>query len=155
MAGYWRDEEATELTIRDGWLATGDLGTLDDDGYLTIVGRKKWMLKRGGENVSPDEVEAALIRHGAISEVVVVGVPDDVMGERVAAIVVIQPGATLSPDELRAWALGHLAAFKVPDLYVVTARALPKNGVGKIDVARLKSDAREGRIAWVDVRQGA
>lgn len=155
MVGYWRNEEATAAVLRDGWLATGDLGRLDDDGYLTIVGRAKWMLKRGGENVFPDEVEAVLIRHDAVNEVMVVGVPDEVMGERVAAVVALRPGADLDAAALRAWSLERLAAFKVPDLYVLQPDELPKNAVGKIDAARLKRDAAQGAIAWTDVRRPA
>jgi acyl-CoA synthetase (AMP-forming)/AMP-acid ligase II len=155
MAGYWRNQAATEAVLRDGWLATGDLGRVDADGYLTIVGRKKWMLKRGGENVFPDEVETALMRHPGVHEVIVVGVPDDVMGERIAAVVSTHPDAeSLAAAELREFALGILAPFKVPELYSIRSAELPKNAVGKVDAARLKSGAADGTIAWTDLRRG-
>ncbi len=135
MIGYWNNPEATAAALTDGWLRTGDLGYLDD-GYLFIVGRKKHMVKRGGENVFPNEVEAVLSRIPEIKEVAVVAVPDDVMGERVGAMVVPQPGATVSPAEVLAACQDDLAPFKIPEYVAILDHDLPKNAANKVD-ARL------------------
>ncbi|HVW46649.1 MAG TPA: AMP-binding protein [Solirubrobacterales bacterium] len=154
MSGYLDNPEATAAALRDGWLHTGDLGTRDADGFLAIVGRKKHMLKRGGENVFPDEVEAALIRHPSVREAIVVGVPDEVMGERVGAIVASQAEAVVEPGELVSACAGLLADFKVPEYVSVVDGELPKNAVGKVDARRLHEAAREGTIDWIDLRRG-
>ena len=101
IPGYWNDPEATAAAIdADGWLATGDVGYLDDDGYLFLVDRKKELIIRGGYNVYPREVEEALYAHPDVLEAAVVGVPDETLGEEVAALVVRRPGAAVSADEL-------------------------------------------------------
>src|SRR6202012_2233337 len=107
------------------------------EGYMWIVGRKKHMLKRGGENVFPDEVEAALIKHAAVREAIVVGVPDEVMGERVGAIVAAQPGTDPDPAEVVASCRELLADFKPPEFVEIRAGELPKNSVGKVDARHL------------------
>jgi long-chain acyl-CoA synthetase len=154
MSGYLDNPEASAATLRDGWLYTGDLGTRDAEGYMWIVGRKKHMLKRGGENVFPDEVEAALIKHAAVREAIVVGVPDEVMGERVGAIVAAQPGTDPDPAEVVASCRELLADFKLPEFVEIRAGELPKNSVGKVDARHLHEDAREGRVTWTDLRRG-
>jgi long-chain acyl-CoA synthetase len=131
MKGYWRRPEATAEAIRDGWLRTGDLGTLDEDGDLRIVDRLKELIIRGGYNVYPREVEEALYQHPDIVEAAVIGVPDPTYGEEVAAAIVLRDGATLSTDELRTWAKERLSAYKVPHLVQVLP-ALPKGPSGKI-----------------------
>ncbi|GAA1928614.1 long-chain fatty acid--CoA ligase [Nocardioides lentus] len=140
MKGYWNRPEATAETIRDGWLRTGDLGTLDSDGDLRIVDRLKDMIIRGGYNVYPREVEEVLHTHPDVVEAAVVGVPDPRYGEEVAAAVVLRPGATLDAEELRRWAKERLSAYKVPHLVQVLP-ALPKGPSGKILKRALDRDA--------------
>ncbi len=132
IPGYWNDPEATAESLdADGWLSTGDLGRVDDDGYLFLVDRKKEMIVRGGYNVYPREVEEALYAHPAVLEAAVVGVPDDALGEEVAALVVLRPGARVAEDELRTWARERVAAYKYPRRIAVVD-ALPKGPTGKI-----------------------
>jgi long-chain acyl-CoA synthetase len=123
----------------DGWLATGDLGRLDADGYLFLEGRSKELIVRGGYNVHPREVEEALHAHPDVVEAVVVGVPDARLGEEVAAAVVVRPGGGATPDALADWARARVAAYKVPRLILV-ADALPHGPTGKVlrsEVAQL------------------
>ena len=130
--GYWRDPEATADAIDDdGWFATGDLVRVDDEGYFYVVGRKKEMYISGGENVYPAEVEAALYEHPAVSEVAVIGVPDERWGESGAAFVVVADGHDVSEDALLDHARAHLARYKVPR-HVRFLDALPKGHSGKI-----------------------
>ena len=135
MAGYWRHPEATAEVVRDGWFRTGDLARIDDDGCVFIVDRKKDMILRGGCNVYPREVEEALYEHPAVAEVAVVGIPDDVQGQEVAAFVVLTAEAT--PDgerlvpELRSWVRERVSSYKRPRLYRVVD-ALPQGPTGKV-----------------------
>ena len=131
MRGYWHASEATALTLRDGWLHTGDIGTLDADGYLTIRDRVKDMIVSGGENVYPRAIEEVLIRHPAVAEVAVIGVPDTRWGEAVKAIVVPRAGAAPSGDELIAHCRESLGGFEVPRS-VEFLDALPRNAAGKV-----------------------
>lgn len=138
ILGYLDDPEKTAAAFDGGWFHSGDLGMLDDDGYLTVVDRIKDMIKSGGENVASREVEEALYEHDAVAEVAVVGVPHPVWIEAVVAIAVPRAGATLAPEELIAHARERLAPFKVPKA-VAVVEALPKNPSGKL----LKRDLRE------------
>ncbi|MGH2829888.1 MAG: acyl-CoA synthetase [Actinomycetota bacterium] len=138
MKGYWNLPEETAAALRDGWLRTGDVGRVDDEGYITIVDRVKDMYISGGENVYPAEVEHALAAHPSIAEAAVVGVPDARWGEAGLAIVVLRPGATATPEDVRAFCLEHLAKFKVPRDVVFTA-SLPRNATGKL----LKTELRD------------
>ena len=132
IPGYWNDEAATREAIdADGWLATGDMGYLDDDGYLFLVDRKKELIIRGGYNVYPREVEEALYAHPDVLEVAVVGVPHESLGEDVAALVVSRPGATPTQEALQAWAKERVAAYKYPRR-IVFVDDLPKGPTGKI-----------------------
>jgi long-chain acyl-CoA synthetase len=132
VAGYWENAEATaEAISADGWLATGDLGYLDDEGYLFLVDRKKELVIRAGYNVYPREVEEALYAHPDVLEAAVVGVPDDRLGEEVAAVVVRRSGSALSAEELQAWARERVAAYKIPRI-VRFVDELPKTPTGKI-----------------------
>jgi acyl-CoA synthetase (AMP-forming)/AMP-acid ligase II len=140
VAGYWNKPEQTAETFVDGWLHSGDLARIDDDGLVFIVDRKKDMINRGGENVYSVEVENALAAHPAVGEVAVVGVPDSMMGEKVGAVVVPLPGRELDPQELIAFAKEHLADFKVPQYVVVRNEPLPRNPGGKV----LKPPLRTG-----------
>ena len=128
---YYRNPEATASTWQDGWLHTGDLGRLDGDGFLYIVGRKKDVIIRGGNNVHAVDIEAVLHEHPAVVEAAVVGIPHPVLGEDVAAVVVLSPGATISAEELREHCAERLADYKVPRR-IELAEALPRNATGKV-----------------------
>jgi long-chain acyl-CoA synthetase len=135
MAGYWRDPEATAQTLRGGWLHTGDLGSLDEGGYLTIRDRSKDMIISGGANIYPREIEEVLLRHPAVAECSVIGRPHPEWGEEVVAYVVRR--AAVSPQELDALCLAHIARFKRPRDYRFVD-GLPKNNYGKV----LKTELR-------------
>ncbi len=135
---YYEDPEATAETWRDGWLITGDLGKLDADGYLYIVGRSKDVIIRGGNNVHATDVEHALVQHDAVKEVAVVGAPHPVLGEDVVAFVVLQPGVTADAEELRAFGLEHLADYKVPRQFIFVD-SLPRNPTGKVIKPELRA----------------
>ncbi len=132
MAGYWDNPEATADAIREGWLHTGDVGHLDDDGYLFITDRAKDMLIRGGENVYCVEIENRLVEHPEIADAAVVGVPHPELGEEVKAVVEMVPGATTSDDDIRAWVAETLAGFKVPTYVERHDGKLPRNASGKL-----------------------
>jgi long-chain acyl-CoA synthetase len=131
MQGYWQRPTETENTIRNGWLYTGDLGYLDEDGYLFIVDRKKDVIKPSGFQVWPREVEEVIASHPAVDEVGVGGIHDDYQGEAVKAWVVLQPGQQASAEEIRAYCRKRLAAYKVPKQIEFTD-SLPKTLVGKV-----------------------
>lgn len=140
MAGYYKDEQSTRETLKNGWLYTGDLGRLDQEGFLYIVGRKKEMIKVAGQIVYAPEVEAAICKNEAVAECAVVGMPDRMKGEAVKAYVVLKEGANLSAEELRYFLRDHLANFKVPTDIELRIE-LPKNRTGKIDKNLLKQEA--------------
>lgn len=138
MAGYWRDPEATARTVRDGWLFTGDVGSLDEDGFLTLRDRSKDVIISGGSNIYPREVEEVLLRHPSVAEVSVVGRRDAEWGEVVVAFVVARPGASIDTGALDALCQASIARFKRPKEYRVLD-ALPKNHYGKV----LKTELRK------------
>lgn len=131
IRGYWRKPEATAATIVDGWLRSGDLGHVDEDGYLFVEDRVKDMIIRAGENVYSAEVEAAIYEHPAVYEAAVFGLPDERLGEVVACVVMVKPDHHLSEDELRRHLQTRLAAFKVPTRVAFSAAPLPRNAAGK------------------------
>jgi long-chain acyl-CoA synthetase len=131
MKGYWRKPEATDEAIRDGWFHSGDMGKVDEEGYFSIVDRKKEMIIRGGYNVYPREIEEVLYEHPAVQEAAVIGVPDERMGEEVGAAVVLKAGQEVSEDELRGFLKDQLAAYKYPRRVWFTDE-LPKGPTGKI-----------------------
>ena len=139
IRGYWNRPDATAETIVDGWLRSGDLGRLDEEGFVYVEDRAKDMVLRGGENVYCAEVEAAIYEHPAVYEAAVFGVPHERLGEEVAAAVVPRAGAALDPDELRAFLGDRLAPFKVPSYWVVLDEPLPRNAAGKF----LKRELRD------------
>jgi acyl-CoA synthetase (AMP-forming)/AMP-acid ligase II len=143
---YYKDPEATARMWEGGWLHTGDLGYLDADGYLYIVGRKKEMIVRGGMNVYADDVEAVLLAHPAVVEAAVVGVPHDVLGEDVAAFVVLRPGVELASEELQRFAGERLADYKVPRQITYLVE-LPRNAGGKVVKSRLPAATVERQPA--------
>jgi acyl-CoA synthetase (AMP-forming)/AMP-acid ligase II len=138
MAGYWLRPEETEEALRGGWLRTGDVATVDPDGYLTIVDRKKDLIVSGGENVSSVQVEKAIAAHPDVVEVAVVGVPDERWGEAVKAWVALREGASVTERDLDAWVRERLAGFKVPKRWHFVDE-LPKGGTGKIRKHDLRS----------------
>jgi len=143
MRGYWNKPEDTARTLRDGWIYSGDLGKLDEEGFLFITGRAKDLVIRGGENISCPEVEHALYAHPLVFEAAVYPVPDDRLGEAVAATVRVRPGAQLSERELQTHLAHHLARFKLPTHLWLQAEQLPRVASGKIDKITLKQTAVE------------
>lgn len=139
MKGYWNNPEETAAVLRDGWLFTGDMGYMDEEGFFYIADRKKDVIIAGGYNIYPREVEEALYEHEAIQEIVVAGVPDSYRGETVKAFVVLKKGAKADVSELDAFARARLAPYKVPKLYEFRAE-LPKTAVGKILRRNLVAD---------------
>jgi len=138
MDGYWRQPELTAETIVDGWLRTGDIGVRGDDGFITLVDRKKDMIVSGGFNVFPREIEDVLSAHAAVSSVAVIGVPDEKWGEAVTALVVLRPGATVESDELRELVRDRKGAIYTPKT-VEFVEALPLTAVGKPDKKVLRA----------------
>ncbi|MEA2272970.1 MAG: long-chain acyl-CoA synthetase [Solirubrobacteraceae bacterium] len=139
MPGYLNNPEANAESIRDGWLHTGDVGYVDSDGYFFIVDRSKDMIIRGGENIYPREIEEVLYEHPGILECAVIGIPDEVRGEEVLAVVSPKEGAELDADELKEWAAERLAKFKVPKQFEIRPE-LPKTATGKISKAPLREE---------------
>ncbi len=143
MHGYWGDpEKTTEAIDADGWMHTGDLATMDAQGYVNIVGRIKDMVIRGGENIYPREIEEFLYRHPAIQDVQVVGVPDPKYGEELCAWIVLRPGATLNEAALRAFCDGQIAYYKVPR-YMRFVDAFPMTVTGKVQKFKMREMMKE------------
>jgi long-chain acyl-CoA synthetase len=138
MLGYWRDPELTVEATRGGWLHTGDLGYLDEDGYLFIVDRMKDLIIRGGFNVFPRDVEDALLEHRAVATAGVVGKPDEVQGEEVVAFVTLRPGHELGEGELEKYAKERLGGYKYPREIRVVPQ-MPLTPVGKVDRKALRA----------------
>jgi fatty-acyl-CoA synthase len=131
MKGYWNRPEETAKAIKDGWLYTGDIGKLDQDGFLYILDRKKDMIISGGENIYPAEIEDALLHHPKIADVGVIGFPHEKWGEAVKAVVVVKSGETLTQEELIEWCQGRIGKFKIPKS-VIFVDAIPRTPTGKI-----------------------
>lgn len=140
MKGYYKRPEATAEAFRNGWFHTGDVGIMDEDGYLAIVDRKKDMILRGGYNVYPRELEEIIITHPAVSLCAVIGVPDERLGEEVKAFVVLKQGAELSDTDFIGWCKQQFAANKYPR-YVEFRSELPIGGTGKIFKRALREEA--------------
>ncbi len=138
MKGYWKNPEATEKTLRNGWLHTGDLGVIDEDGYVYILDRAKDMIISGGENIYSREIEDAILKHPAVFELAVIGVPDDHWGEAIKALVVLKEGQRASEEEIIAFCKEHLASYKKPKT-VEFLDELPKSAYGKV----LKRELRD------------
>lgn len=143
FAGYWNNPAETAAAFTEGWLRTGDLATVDDEGDVFIVGRKKEMIITGGENVYPAEVESVILEHPAVREAAVVGLSDETWGEVVAAAVVLYEGETLTVEALQAHCASRLGRYKVPKR-VVFVPELPKTDVGKLDRKRVVALVEEG-----------
>ncbi len=140
IRGYWNKPEATAETLVDGWLRSGDIGFIDEEGFVFVQDRAKDMVLRGGENVYCAEVEAAIYEHPDIHEAAVFGVPHDRLGEEVAAAVVPKAGRSLDPEQLRGFLAEHLAPFKIPSRVSVHAEPLPRNPAGKILKRQLRDE---------------
>ncbi|MCU1246705.1 MAG: Acetoacetyl-CoA synthetase, partial [Acidobacteria bacterium] len=141
MQGYYKDEEATRTVIDShGWLHTGDLATMDEDGYCSIVGRIKDVIIRGGEKIYPREIEELLLTHTGVSEAHVIGVPDAEYGETVGAWVKPEPGCTLSAEELALFCKGRIASYKIPRLIRIV-NELPTTVTGKVQKYRIREMA--------------
>jgi long-chain acyl-CoA synthetase len=147
MPGYWNKPEATAESVTEGWLHSGDIGYIDEEGFLYITDRAKDMIIRGGENVYCVEIENRLIEHPAIAEAAVIGVPHQSLGEEVKAVVRVEPGQTISESEVKEWVAQTLANFKVPTYVDVVKDALPRNASGKL----LKNVLRgEGEVSFAE-----
>ncbi|NNN11847.1 MAG: AMP-binding protein [Acidimicrobiaceae bacterium] len=145
IPGYWNNQEATAASFSNGWLHSGDVAFIDEEGYLHIVDRAKDMLIRGGENVYSPEVEGAIYEHPAVADVAVVGIPDLVLGEEVCAIIQLRPGHSLSEQELKEHVAKRLAHFKVPKYVYFREDALPRNAAGKLLKRQLKNEMTENK----------
>jgi acyl-CoA synthetase (AMP-forming)/AMP-acid ligase II len=149
LAGYWDNPDASAEALEGGWFHTGDGGSMDDEGYLTIADRKKDVIISGGENVSSIEVEDALFSHPAVAEVAVIGVPDEKWGETVMALVVLTPGAAATEDELIEHCRSKLAHFKCPRS-VEFRDVLARTATGKLQKFKLREPYWEGRTRQVN-----
>ncbi len=132
MKGYWNKPDATAETVVDGWLRTGDIGYVDDEGFVFITDRKKDMIIRGGENIYCVEIEERLVQHDAIADAAVIGVPHDELGEEVKAVVQLEPGQDITVAEVKQWVADGLANFKVPAYVDIKTDKLPRNASGKL-----------------------
>jgi fatty-acyl-CoA synthase len=140
MKGYYKDIGATEEALRGGWLHTGDLGRMDEEGFLYIVDRKKDMIISGGENIYPREIEELLYRHPKIQDAAVIGIPHSLWGETVKAFVVLRPGQGMSEEEVIEYCRGHLASYKKPKSVQFVA-SLPRNPSGKVIKTKLREES--------------
>jgi long-chain acyl-CoA synthetase len=132
MSGYYGNPEATAEAIRDGWLYTGDIGKLDEEGNLFVLGRKKDIIIVKGQNIHPSDVEAVLCQHPGVAEAVVIGIPDEMRGEVVGAVISLKNGATVTEQDIKRLCLERLTSYKVPK-QIIFLESLPHNVTGKID----------------------
>jgi acyl-CoA synthetase (AMP-forming)/AMP-acid ligase II len=149
MAGYWRQPEATDAVIVDGWFHTGDMGTIDREGYIEVVDRKKDLIISGGENISSIEVEGLLYRHAAVLEAAVIAAPDERWGEVPYAVVVLKPGAQATEPELIEFCRERLAHFKCPKR-VDFIDVLPRTATGKVQKNVLRERFWKGEAKRVN-----
>jgi acyl-CoA synthetase (AMP-forming)/AMP-acid ligase II len=139
---YWNRPEVNAEEIREGWLKTGDIGYFDEDGFLYLADRAKDMIIRGGENIYPIEIENQLLEMDQVKEVAVIGLPHERLGEEVAAVIYLHPGATLDAEAVQGYAKQHMAGFKVPSQVFISEQPLPRNATNKI----LKKDIKAGLL---------
>ena len=148
MKGYWKNPEATTETLRGGWLHTGDLGTMDENGYIYILDRAKDMIISGGENIYSREIEDVILKHPSIHEVAVIGVPDEKWGEAIKAIVSLREGQTVTDEEIIDFCKQHLASYKKPKS-VEFIESIPKNAYGKVLKKELREKYWQGEVRRV------
>jgi long-chain acyl-CoA synthetase len=141
MKGYHKRPEETAEALRNGWLHTGDIGYLDEDGYLYITDRKKDIIIKGGENIMPVQIEKVVYRHPAVAEAAVIGVPDRTYGEEIVAYVALKPGAEVAPEDILIFCRDNLPTFKQPR-EVRILDTLPKSSIGKILKRELRREYR-------------
>jgi len=144
MKGYYKNPALTAETIRDGWLYTGDLGKMDDEGFIYLVDRKKDLVITGGENIYPVEVEAVILRHEKVHDVGVIGIPDERLGEIAAAVIQVVPGQDLGEDEIASFCEKELPRYKCPRRIIFDD--VPRNPTGKIEKPKLRKRYAEGEI---------
>ena len=149
MDGYYKEPEATQAAITDGWLHTGDMAVWDEDNYIYIVDRKKDIIISGGENISSIEVEKAIFAHPAVLECAVVSAPDQRWGEIPAAIIVLKPDQQLNEEQLMSFLTSRIAKFKMPRLVRFVDGPLPKTGTGKMLKRQLREDFWQGKTTRV------
>jgi long-chain acyl-CoA synthetase len=142
MQQYWGQPEATAQVLQDGWFRTGDIGYLDDEGFLFVVDRIKDVINRSGEKIAAAEVESCLSELPDVEEAAVIALPDAVTGEAVVAVVVPRPGATLTPEQVQAHVAARLASYKVPSRVVIRDERMPRNPAGKLLKGELKATVR-------------
>jgi long-chain acyl-CoA synthetase len=152
MKGYWNLPEATAEVITDGWMHSGDLGYMDEEGFVFLAGRINEMIIRGGENVYCAEVERALFSLDAVIDVAVFGMPDRVLGEEVAAVVQLRPGSELTAAQLRAHVVTRVAGYKVPALIELREEPLIRNAAGKIMKGELKKKFLGQRVDKINMK---
>ncbi len=148
MIGYWGDEEKTAQVLKNGWMHTGDLGTIDEEGYGNIVGRIKDMIIRGGENIYPREIEEFFFQHPKVEDVTIVGVPDEKYGEEICCWLRLKQGMEAAPDEFREYCSGQIAHYKVPR-YIEIVDEFPMTVTGKIR----KVEIREAMAKKLDLSE--
>jgi acyl-CoA synthetase (AMP-forming)/AMP-acid ligase II len=148
MKGYWKNKKETSKILRKGWLHTGDLATVDEEGFITIMDRKKDMIISGGFNIYPKEIENLIYTHFEVKEVAVVGVPDDTWGESAKAYIVPREGHSIDPEDVIALCRDRLAGYKKPK-FIEIVQDLPKNAVGKILKNQLRAKEWQGRERMV------
>lgn len=143
MAGYYKNEEETNATIdEDGWLHTGDIGIMDEDGYFQVTGRMKDMVIRGGENIYPREIEEFIITHPDVLDVQVVGVPDPKYGEELMAWIIPKEGANLTEENIKSFCKGKISHHKIPK-YIELTEEYPMTASGKVQKYRLREQAKD------------
>jgi fatty-acyl-CoA synthase len=142
MKGYYKDRKATKEALKGGWLHTGDLGRMDEEGYVYIVDRKKDMIVSGGENIYPREIEELLYHHPKIQDGAVIGIPDPMWGESVKAFVVLKNGEMMQEEEVIEYCKSHLASYKKPKT-VEFMESLPRNPSGKVLKTLLREQGRD------------
>jgi long-chain acyl-CoA synthetase len=149
--GYWNNPEATDKTFRDQWFHTGDVGYLDREGYLYITDRKKDLIIKGGENISPREIEEIISLHPSVAEAAVVGIPDDKYGEEICAVIELRPGRTATGSEIREYAAGYIGNFKLPAQFVFQA-TLPRTATGKVNKQTIREQLAANATQLLDAQ---
>jgi acyl-CoA synthetase (AMP-forming)/AMP-acid ligase II len=147
MKGYYKNPEATAQAVKNGWLYTGDLGKIDEDGFIYIVDRKKDLIICGGENVYPVEIEGVLLKHSKVHDVAVIGTPDERLGEAIAAVIQPKPGEAPTKEEIAAYCEENLPRYKRPRQIIFAV--VPRGSTGKIEKPKLRAAYANGELKEV------